>query len=246
MSKILPLILLITLTLQADFWRFEAGGGVWKQSGNGTMRHSDDTHDLDLDGTLGIDDTQDIYLWAYLKHPLPLIPNVRLEYTKSAFDGKSDAAFHFDGKDYPLDTPYDLSFKQIDAILYYNLLDNLLWLTLDVGIDAAFMRFDASLQEESYNADVVVPQLYARIRVELPLSGFAFEGEGKYFTFSDSAIGDLRLKIDYTFDTPLVQPGIEAGYRYLRIDLDSGDYDAIDTTLDMTLSGIYLGGFIRF
>ena len=225
MKKILLLcIILSSSLLQADLIRVEMGAGVWSHGTTGDLK---DKNGDDLD--IGI--SQNMYLWAYLKHPVPLIPNARLEYTNNKMD----------------DTDYELNIEQIDAILYYNILDNLAWITLDVGLDLNFMKQSYQFGTHSTTNDsIVIPLLYGRGRFEIPGTGFGLETEVKYYTYGDSTISDIRAKVDYTFDFSIVEPGVELGYRYNVIKTSHNDFSSLSYDTDVVMSGVYLGAMLRF
>ena len=247
MKKIILLSFLLSITaLQADFVRFEMGGGVWSHSNSGSIKHKNDKYPVDLSDDLDSSITQDIYLWAFLKHPVPVLPNIRLEYTNTVLDG-SGSGFVYNGHNYASSTKYELTIQQIDAILYYNILDNLAWITLDIGLDINFMDQSYQFDNESSVSDsLAIPMLYGRGRFEIPGTGFGLECEAKYFTYADSTVGDIRAKIDYTFDIPVIQPAIELGYRYENIKTSLDDFSDLRNDTDITMSGVYLGAMFRF
>jgi len=247
MKKTVILSLLTSsLLLQADMIRAEIGGGVWSHSSSGTLRHKKDTYDIDLVDDLDVGSSQDLYLWAFFKHPIPLVPNLRLEYTKTTLDGKG-SGFAYNGVQYPAPTEYELSIEQMDATLYYNILDNLAWITLDLGVDFNFMEQSYQFGEQSAVTDsLIVPMLYGRGRFEIPGTDFGLESELKYFTYGDSTVGDIRAKVDYTFDLFIIDPAIELGYRYETINTSTNDFSGIHNDTDVTLSGVYLGAMLRY
>ena len=74
----------LATTANADFIRTEIGGGLWMQEPSGVISG---TTAGSLGSTITYTDnsiknnTDQNYIWAYIKHPLPIIPNLRLEYT---------------------------------------------------------------------------------------------------------------------------------------------------------------------
>jgi len=247
MKKIIILSLLLSsLSLQADMFRLEMGAGVWSQSTTGTIKHKNDSHDIDLTDDLDVGISQDFYMWALFKHPIPIIPNARIEYTNSSLDG-TGSGFAYNGKSYSSPTSYELGIEQFDAILYYNILDNLAWITLDLGLDINFMKQSYKFGNESAVSDsIMIPLLFGRGRFQVPSTGFGFEGELKYMTYGDSTVGDIRIKVDYTFDLPIIQPGIELGYRHQVIQTSHNDFSDLRNDTDITMSGVYLGAMLRF
>jgi outer membrane protein len=249
----LSLAAILATSASADFLRVEAGAGIWSQSGSGEAKYSANSDIIALDGIYKTNgDTQsDFYLWAIFKHPIPLLPNLRVEYTTLSDEGKSSGSIV--GYNAFTDAPTTIDMKQIDFVPYYNILDNTFWLTLDLGLDIKYITSDSTISglvptnpiyNPSYDnsSDFVIPLLYARTRAQLPLSGLGAEADIKYITDGDSTIYDFRAKIDYTFDiTPLIQPGIEVGYRIQKFDIDSDD-----TKSDLEYSGVYMGAMLRF
>jgi len=243
---------MLTTAANADFARVEMGGGVWNQNPSGILSYTDSG----ATGTYTSDEKEDssAYLWMLIKHPIPIIPNIRLEYTNIKDTGVIDGDF----KDFELGglatTTGSLELTQYDIIPYYNILDNTAWTTLDLGIDF-------KVQNTTYSADdveevpgittnysdseiVVIPMVYARVRVEIPGTDIGLEADGKYITYDGSTISDYRAKVDYTMSfVPVVQPAIEVGYRVQKFDVTSDDDK---TKMDMEFSGVYAGLMVRF
>lgn len=195
----------------ADFTRVEIGGGVWNQEPEQTTTLGTSTGDKESDA----------YVWAYVKHPVPVIPNLRVEYSTA--------------------TAKTLDFTQIDVAPYYNILDNTAWITLDLGLNFRSVSLDNETLGKT--DDVVLPLGYLRTRVQLPLTGLGAEADVKYISYSDNTLYDARVKLDYTFDiTPLVQPGVEIGYRVQKIETD----ELLNTTYNLKFSGVYVGAMLRF
>ncbi len=251
MTKSLMLLLALVVVAQADFFRFEMGGGIWSHNLSGTSQHKNDSKEVDLQDDVGVSDAQDIYLWAFLKHPVPLVPNVRIEYTKMDQSGNTDNAFIWNKKSYPKGSDYTSKLQQVDIALYYNLLDNLAWLTWDIGLNAKIMQttheFNSATDHDASNDDFAVPTLYTRVRAEIPTTAFGMETDIKYFAYGESSLSDIKVKVDYTLDfVPLVQPAIELGYRVEHIKALRDDFSSINSDSDVTLSGVYIGAMLRY
>ena len=238
--------------LQADFLRVEMGAGGWTQQPSGDITYKENL----LSGgkyTSNKKDDTGIYLWVLLKHPIPLIPNARLEYSSMDDKGKSKGTFEdFDTGN--VATPSTLSVKEYDLIPYYNILDNTMWITLDLGIDlkVADTKFSADgvningfgIQDYTKTQTILIPLGYLRARVQIPSTGFGIETDIKYIAFDGSTALDNRIKIDYTFDfSSGIKPGIELGYRTKQYDLKSSDKK---TKLNMDFKGVYAGLMLRF
>ena len=116
MKKLILLIAILAGSLQADFIRVWGGGNLNAQ--------------------------KDYHIWALGKHFLPIIPNVRVEYTQMV----------------------NIANKEVFA--YYNFLDNTLWTTLDLGVGiseiegkiepSAFVRARMQAPLTSFGAEIVM------------------------------------------------------------------------------------------
>jgi len=262
MSKILSGFLLaglLGISAQADIIRVEAGAGIWQNKITGNITSQDtagtatQTFDVDL---LNYDKESKAYVWVYIKHPVPILPNLRLEYAAVDFSGTSTQSFDYLGNDYDANTKSDITLDQFDIIMYYNILDNTAWTTIDLGLDIKIIqsKFNAvgttalspTVPIEVHESQTLpVPMAYARVRFELPFD-IGVEGIGKYSAYKDSKVIDYLIKVDYTLTDVLpVDIGLEVGYRYEKLDIDGGDFD-IDTSGVLEVDGIFAGAVLRF
>ncbi len=251
LTRLAACLLAVMTTADADLLRIEAGGGLWMQSSDGTVTYDDGAGST---GEYRSDkkNTDQAYLWLFIKHPVPILPNLRLEYTAVSDKGTAKGSFN----DFTTPSgPAKIDIVQYDIVPYYNLLDNTFWLTLDLGLDIKVLRSDLSvdnvridgtgpLTRYTDSRTLALPMLYARVRAQVPATGFGFEADGKYVTYDGSTLYDFRIKADYTFDvSPVVQPGVEVGYRLQKFDLSADDGD---TETDLDFTGFYAGVMLRF
>jgi len=251
--------LVFATVASADFGRIEMGAGMWNQTPSGGLSYSETANFGILGSATGTGTyTSDKkmkgngYVWMLIKHPIPVVPNIRLEYSgieDSGVVSGSFADFNTSG------TTGSVSITQYDIIPYYNLLDNTAWTTIDLGLDLKVMETnyvaDAvtdNVTGATYNysntVSVVIPLIYARVRVEIPFTEIGLEVDGKYITYGDNTIYDARAKIDYTLDfIPVIQPGLEIGYRAQKFDTVSEDKK---TEFKMDFVGVYVGLMLRF
>jgi len=256
MKKLLTTLALgatLASTLSADIARIEMGGGLWNETATGLFTYKDNGGTLEY-----ISDEKEnsaAYAWLLIKHPLPVIPNIRLEYSTMADTGV--ATGNLDGYTIPgglTSTTASLDITQYEVIPYYNLLDNTFWMTLDIGVDFRFLTLDYTIDgvdlgggrigNYTDTASLVIPMGYARTRIEIPTTDIGIEADVKYLTYNGSTVSDIRVKLDYTLDLGLpIDPGFEVGYRVQKFDLTSED----DTTLiKMDYTGVYAGIMLRF
>jgi outer membrane protein len=251
MKKILTILALgatLASVSSADAMRLEMGGGVWQQTPKGYATRTDGDGVLNLNGTYTSSEKESSegYAWLLFKHPVPIIPNVRLEYVSISDSGFTTG--RVGGLPIPGSAATTIDIKEYDATLYYNVLDNTLWTTIDLGIDAKYMTSDATVNPVpgfigySSSDSVVLPFVYGRLRVEIPSTGIGLESDVKYITYDGSTMYDIRAKVDYTFDFDVVKPGIELGYRTQKLVIDDGT----KTDVNLEYSGVYAGVILRF
>jgi len=244
---VLASTLCLSATLNADMARIEMGAGVWGQDTKGTMSYTDD-------GATGHyksaeKDYSQAYVWMLIKHPIPIVPNLRLEYVQLDDEGSVSGEF----KDFEVPAgltsklTYDM--KQYDVIPYYNILDNTAWITLDLGLDFKIVDYSYDVAAVtgyagySDSGTTVIPMGYLRTRVEIPATDIGLEADLKYVQYQDYKAYEYRAKIDYTLSfVPVIQPALEIGYRMQKIDIDDSD----KTLVDMEYSGVYAGLMLRF
>jgi len=257
MKKIIAALTCTTMlatSALADFARVEMGAGMWAQTPSGEMSYSDGS------GATGVYSSEkkvgnNAYAWMLVKHPIPILPNIRLEYSSVKDSGIISGKF----KDFnaTAGTTGTIEITEYDVIPYYNILDNTFWMTVDLGVDIKLLQtnykansvvLDSTLSTENYDdtLSLVLPLAYVRARVEIPGTNIGLEADGKYISYDGSTIYDARAKIDYTFDfVPVIQPAIEVGYRVQKFDLKYED-GADVTKLNIDFSGIYAGIMLRF
>jgi len=237
---------LMAVTASADLARIEMGIGAWAQNSSGKITYTDNG----ADGTYASSekDVTQPYVWALIKHPIPIIPNLRLEYVALEDKGLGTGQFKdFDIGGVSTNVKYDM--KQYDIIPYYNILDNTAWITLDLGLDIKIVEasVDASPQAPftgyKDSTTIALPLLYVRGRVEIPATNIGLEADIKYVSYDSNTVYDARAKIDYTLDfIPVIQPAIEVGYRVQKIDIE----DDSSLNIDLEFSGVYAGLMLRF
>lgn len=206
---------------QADVLGFGASIGYWDSDLSGKADKDGDR--VDVDDELDLSNNSEANLSAFLEHPIPLLPNVRLSYIKIDQDGRGRLGSGFDG--FVAGTPVDSSLKwrQTDLTLYYEVLDN--WINLDLGLtvrdlDAELKVTDvAGLEQSKTDVDAVVPMGYAAARFDLPFSGLSVGINGNVISYGGDSVYDYDVYGQYAFAG--VQ--LRAGYREMAVDYEDGD-----------------------
>ena len=251
MNKILSGVIvagLVGISAEADVLRVEAGVGVWNQDPDGYVKYKNAPSFSNAD--VGYTDENRVYAWVNIKHPVPVLPNIRLEYTPMEFSGTSIVGFDYNNVAFSAGAQSTLTLDQYDAVLYYNILDNTGWVTLDLGLDIKYIdtSFEASQTGGYVNEGdtLVLPMAYARVRYELLATDIGLEADVKYVPYKNSEVYDCRIKVDYTMDLSVIDLGVEAGYRFESIHMDHNDFSSLDTTGNMDINGFYAGIMARF
>lgn len=142
------------------------------------------------------------------EHPVPFLPNAKLRYTK--LDQSAANA------------------KALDAIGYFEVLDNVV--SLDVGLGAK--RVIAS-----GNDATTIPAVYASAGGKLPFTGLSAKAEVFVGKGMDADFSDVNAEIKYNFIENLaIDLGLKAGYRIMTVNIDDSG-----TSSDYKMQGPYLG-----
>jgi outer membrane protein len=188
---------------------------------------------VDIENDLNMDSDSNANFTAYFEHPVPLLPNVRVNYTSISESGSGKIGPEGFDDIINADVNSDLDLDQLDATFYYEVLDN--WVNLDLGLTAR--KFDGELivrdQTNTANVskttvDAVVPMGYLAARFDLPFTGVSVGADGNFVSYSGDSLHDVNVYGQ--FEIAMLQ--LRAGYREMAI-----DYEDDDDKLDVELSG---------
>lgn len=214
-----------------------AGLGVWQQQLDGDLRSGATT--VDIDRELGTDDDADLVAYFALEHPLPGLPNVRLQYASTDLSGAQQLtrAIEINGVDFNFaeNVQTEVALEQADAVFYYELLDN--YVSLDLGVAVRYVdgRFEvtSALQRAEAAFSGGLPLLYGAVRVDLPLTGLSARAQLMGVEYEGDELLDFEAHLAYESSVGL---GAELGWRSLRLDLKS--FDELDRG-ELDISGPY-------
>ena len=228
-------------TSSADFLSISAGGGVWNETPEGGIYKTVDATSVDVKNDLFWSEESQGYLFATLEHPVPILPNVRLMYTKLDHTGSGVASFDFEDVSFSGTVSNEFSIEQTDLLFYYEVLDNIVSLDLGLNVrvlDISYTIADGNGNRTDGSVSGPVPMLYGMVGGS-PWPGVLLSAEANYMTLSGSTISDFNAKISYTTDFFV---GFEAGYRTQIIELDDVD----DTNANLDFKGPFIGAFLKF
>ncbi|MBP7770118.1 MAG: TIGR04219 family outer membrane beta-barrel protein [Aliarcobacter sp.] len=239
---LLSLCATFTLSANADTFGFEVGAAAWNANISGDFSYKGSKIDLEKD--LGYDDRNTNFMWATFEHPIPLIPNIKIQHTKVEDSASKNINNNliFNNKIYTGTVNSSINLNQTDFIAYYEILDN--WLNLDLGVNAKYLDTSVSMDSatqsaSSKNVKEVIPMLYAKVKFELPFSGLALESDLSYITYDSSEFYDFKGGLVYETNFGL---GAIAGYRAEKIKLN----DISDVDSDINIKGFYGGLYYHF
>ncbi|MGH1472338.1 MAG: TIGR04219 family outer membrane beta-barrel protein [Cellvibrionaceae bacterium] len=224
-----------------------AGAGVWKTDFSGEIGDTG-LASADLED-LGLSDEQNSFYYVALEHPVPVIPNIRLQINDINLSESSTItqSFVLDGTTYNVsdDVTSDFDLSHTDATLYYEILDN--WLTADLGL--TIRQFDGSLHVSSSSSgsvtqtiDETIPMAYLKGQVELPFTGFYVTAIGNFISYDGNTLKELQAGVGYLSDGWVLDLGFEVGLKSMKLELD--DVSDIDANID--LSGAYASFNLHF
>lgn len=247
MKKLLlgALVALLPITgMSATVLGFQAGGGSWDHAPSGDITASDGGvgTTADLENDLNLSSKSEGYSYFILEHPIPVIPNIKYVNTKltSSGSGTVSNTFTFNGQSYNQNTSVttDLELNQTDAILYYEILDNVV--SLDIGLNGKTITGKASVDgaaSESTTFSETIPMLYVAAEIALP-AGFTIGADISTISAAGNSITDTTVKLTYTTDFYL---GVEAGLRTQSYTIDVDDVKA-----SMKFDGVFAGVYFKF
>lgn len=221
-----------------------AGVGQWQADFSGDLG----SNHIDTD-ELGIKDENNNFYYVALEHPIPLLPNIKLAHTDISTKDNSILSQNYtvNGTTYTTGTNVTtkLDLSHTDAMLYYEILDN--WVNLDLGM--TLRNFDGQITAsdgsnfEKIDLKGTLPMAYGKAQFDLPFTGWSVAADAHMTRWKDDKLVDYSAKIMYNTDIlPLLDLGLELGYREMQLELE--DLDDLET--DVTLDGPYIAATLHF
>jgi outer membrane protein len=239
----LTLLLLLASPLFADTIGGEISVGFFNHAPSGKVQYNTDKS-ADFTDTLGFETAQDIVLKAYIEHPFPLFPNLRLGYSSYLHNAENLVPEFSWGEiqNYTGTIDNHLQLNYLDTTLYYEFLDN--WLETDAGFTFRSLKGEMSvknrLTQDTLSFSSLIPMLYAKARINIPNTDISFQLEGNAITLPSTSAYDYELSARYTFTMGL---GLELGYKAFYLSSDDLA-NRFDTTIEFT--GLYAAAIWDF
>lgn len=221
--------------LGADLHFADAKGG-FGQTGN--------QQDFDFD------DKNLSSFYIKVEHPVPLLPNIKLQRNSLSSNGNTtlNRTFVFDSQIFAVgtDVAQDVDLSNIDATFYYEILDNDL-VSLDLGVTAKYIDGDITVATQGQSAtqdlSAVIPMGYLYGSFGLLGTGTKVFAEVNYVSYDGSSLSDMQFGIAYELiDTLAVDLALKAGVKKTKLELD--DIDNVDA--DLTFDGAFISAELHF
>jgi len=247
LTKFIFLFSLLAIPHLASAELIIINGNSWDKEVSGKIRDNATlSQEVDLKSDLFLQDKKESFVVAYIEHPVPVLPNIRLGSTSMnhAGSGTLTRSFTYNNQTFTLSEAINtrLNLDHTEVALYWNILDNVVG--FDLGLNAKF--FDGSVYMNVAGGNTVneafdetVPMLYGGLQIELPY-GFQIAGDVSYISFDGSSFTDTLIRLRWTSDFHL---GVEVGHRSFVIDYEDTDANEY---VDIDISGPYAGVHLAF
>lgn len=187
---------------------------------------------------------------VFFEHPVPFIPNIKLKRTDLDMEGNGtlDTQIDFAGEVYNASTAIDsnIDLSHTDATLYWGLPLPLPYLDIDFGLTARKFDGDASVvasgQSKSVDLDMTLPMAYGAVKLGSPFGIYA-TADLNWIGFGDNKMTDLSAAVGYELPIPIVDVGVEVGYRGINLQTDRDD---VDVAADLDTKGMFYGVSVAF
>ncbi|GAA0359359.1 TIGR04219 family outer membrane beta-barrel protein [Bowmanella denitrificans] len=246
LKKLLPFTLFsLALPAQADtLLGLYVGAQGWRADSQGGFASNADVTDFNFS-----DETVSSFHIA-LEHPIPLIPNIRIARQSLDTDGSTTLAssFQFGGQNFSAGTQVmsGLDMDSTDYTFYYEVFDNDL-VSLDLGLTGRDVDGRLTASSTGLNAaqsfSGIVPLLYGKVEIGMPLTGFGFQAQGNFLAIDDSKVYDYQAALTYSLlDNLAIDLTLQLGYRAFMLELDDMD----DVYTDLDFKGPFAGVELHF
>lgn len=222
--------LLFTVGAKASIWNAEPTGQL------------DKGVSVEDDG-LNLDSENGQQLAVYFEHPLPFIPNIRLKQTNLDISGDGNINVNFLDQNFNEKAKSTLDLSHKDLTLVWGLPLPLPFIDINFGLTAR--QFDGTAEvrgqqtgvRKGVDLDFVMPLLYGEVQIGTPF-GIYGHADVNYIGYGDNKLQDMSAGIGYDLPIPIVDLGLEAGYRSIKLETDE---DLADIDTDVEIKGAYFG-----
>ena len=195
----------------------DAGYYFWQPTVTGSVAATDV-------GTQGYSDDSNGVTYLAFEHPVPLVPNVKLQMSEMAAAGTGTNS---------------IDAGHTDTVLYYEILDN--FVSIDVGVTTrAFDGNHINAAGAATTLDDTVYMLYTAAEVIIPFAGLSVGMEiNKDIGLDDNVVNDVKIRLRYQI---VAGVGLELGQRTVTMSLR----ERAPLTQDLEFDGTYIAATYTF
>ena len=222
--------LLFTVGTKASVWNAEATGDL------------DEGVSVEDDG-LNLDSENGTQISVFFEHPVPFLPNIKVRNTALELEGDGSLTATFADQTFNENVVSTMDLSHTDLTLYWGVPLPVPFVDINFGLNArqfdgvAEVTGETSDVTESVDLDFVLPMLYGEVKVNTPI-GIYGNIDINYVGYGDNKMTDLSYGLGYDLPIPVVDLGLEAGYRGLNLQTDPDD---VDIDADVDVSGMSFG-----
>lgn len=225
--------LLVTANAHAETLGAGFGVGLWKATPSGSI------NSFNIKNDAGLKSNNNTYAWAYINHPLPFVPNVRIERTDMSNSGTGSVSEFLDTR-FTGETNTRMTLDQTDALLYWGF--SLPLIRFDYGLGAKQVSGHVTITDIHSNSShqslsETLPIGYLSGQFSLPALPITLSADTKTL---GSRFNDTTFKARYDITSFGLKLGAEAGYRMQIIDSNDINNLNIDIKQDGYFAGIIL------
>ena len=226
-----------------------AKASVWDAKPTGQI-----DNDVSVEGDgLNLKSENGMQTTLFFEHPVPFIPNVKLKNTNLDIDGKGNLnkQIDFAGQQFNqnVDVASTIDLSHTDATLYWGLPIPLPYINVDFGLTARMFDGEASVTDvnnpsytKSVDLDLTLPMAYGAVKVGSPFGIYA-TADLNWIGFGDNKMTDLSAAVGYELPIPIVDVGVEVGYRGINLQTDRKD---VEVAADLDTKGMFYGVSVAF
>ncbi|MDO6682772.1 TIGR04219 family outer membrane beta-barrel protein [Oceanobacter sp. 5_MG-2023] len=232
------LVALAPLSAQADLlFTVGAKASVWNADPTGQI---DSDVSVEEDG-LNMEEENGQQLTVFFEHPVPFIPNVKIKSTSLEVSGNGTVDITFADETFDGDVNSTIDLTHTDLTLYWGLPLPIPFVDINFGVSGrqfdGYAEVKSASNTETVDLDLVLPMVYGELKIDTPFGLYA-SADINYVGYGDNKLSDISYGVGYLLPIPVVDLGLEAGYRQMTLETDPDDID-IETDLDV--SGVYYG-----
>jgi len=228
----------------------ELSAGYIKQDPEGWVKYKGTPADVDTDLKIGSESS--FFVKGKLEHPIPLLPNVKLQYVRMNFSGDGEVQDSFTFGDITVafneKVKTKLDMDHYDFILFYNMpiINILPMVDVEFGLNVRVIDFYAEVQtstaKDSVSFTAPIPMLHGSIELK-PVGFVSFLLESNIITFQGSSYYDLAGEVRFKpLRTLIMDLFIGIGYKYERLKID----DIEDVSTDIKIKQPYIAAGVLF